>query len=503
MSPFHLKMNILEKIIAYKRQEVAQRRQQFPVEKLEQSPHFHRSPISLVQALRQQGASGVIAEFKRKSPSKGWLNEQAEVEKITAGYVQAGASALSVLTDEPFFGGKNAYLTAARQVCNCPILRKDFIVDEYQLLEAKAIGADVILLIAACLSPAEVKKLGGFARSLGLEVLLEIHEAAELDRLCEAVDLVGVNNRNLHDFTVDVQRSLEILPLLPADLAKISESGLSNPAVGAELKAAGFDGLLIGETFMRQSLPELACREFVQAISTAKPTFPKVDNFRKGLPHPKLKVCGMRDPHNINSVLEAVSPDYLGFIFYPKSKRYAGDTLPPEFARNLTGVEKVGVFVNETEAGILKTVENFRLDLVQLHGNESPIFCKRLKNSGLRLVKAFQIHPDFDFQSLAAWQPWVDFFLFDAPGEQRGGNGLPFDWSLLKNYQLPLPYFLAGGISPENVFALRSFFVEPSWEEKLAEEKMSLVFDLNSRFEISPGIKNPALLKKFKHELFG
>lgn len=259
-------MTILEKIIAHKRREVAEQQSLYPVKLLERSVYFETPTVSLSKYLRRADLLGIIAEFKRRSPSKGVINAYAEVEQVTIGYMQAGASALSVLTDEYFFGGKNAGLTTARIFNFCPILRKDFTVSEYQIVEARSIGADAILLIAAVLSPEEVRHLSAFAQSLGLEVLLEIHHAGELDHLCDNVNAVGINNRNLVDFTVDVQRSFELGPLIPKDFVKISESGLSDPATVAELKQAGFDGFLIGESFMKHSRPELACRQFVDSV---------------------------------------------------------------------------------------------------------------------------------------------------------------------------------------------------------------------------------------------
>ncbi len=267
-------MNVLRKIIAHKQQEVQQRKAAVPVGNLVSSPLFSRETFSLAEALLATENGGIIAEFKRKSPSKGWINARASLEKITTGYVRAGAAALSVLTDETFFGGSDEDLRLARQLNACPILRKDFIVDDYQILEARSLGADVILIIAACLTSWEVKKLASFARSLGLEVLLEIHEASELDRLCEEISVIGVNNRNLGDFSVDIQRSLDLLPLLPPTIPKVAESGLSNPAEAVKLRRAGFDGFLIGESFMRQEEPGEACQEFIEGMArqlNAKP----------------------------------------------------------------------------------------------------------------------------------------------------------------------------------------------------------------------------------------
>ena len=260
---------ILEKIIAHKQKEVAERRELVPIKKLEKSEHFGAPGVSLVRYLNRADKVGVIAEIKRRSPSKGAINEYVSVEKVSIGYMQAGASALSILTDTEFFGGSNEDLITARKFNYCPILRKDFTIDEYQIVEARSIGADAILLIAAALDEMQLKNLAAFAVSLGLEVLLEIHEFEELPGDLENISVIGVNNRNLKDFSVDVNRSFSIAEKLPAEIVKISESGLSEPETIVELKRAGFKGFLIGETFMRESQPELACGEFIKKVQSS------------------------------------------------------------------------------------------------------------------------------------------------------------------------------------------------------------------------------------------
>jgi indole-3-glycerol phosphate synthase len=259
-------MNVLQKIIAHKKVEVAERQKYYPTRLLERSIYFDKTTFSLTDHLRRPDRQGIIAEFKRRSPSKGIINGLVSVEQVTTGYVQAGASALSILTDEHFFGGKNEDLTAARGLNSCPILRKDFTVTEYQIIEARSIGADAILLIAAVLSPEEVRKLSTFAHTLGLEVLLEIHDTDELGHICDTVNAVGVNNRNLATFTVDVQRSFELGAMIPSGFIKVSESGLSEPGTLITLRKAGFQGFLIGENFMKSNRPEEACKTFVENL---------------------------------------------------------------------------------------------------------------------------------------------------------------------------------------------------------------------------------------------
>ena len=258
-------MNILDKIIAQKHIEVAEKSSLVPVKLLEKSIFFEGKVVSMKRYVTDPEKSGIISEFKRKSPSKGMINGAASVESVSIGYMQAGASALSILTDKDFFGGSNEDLKTARKFNYCPILRKDFVVDEYQILEAKSIGADCILLIAAALEPSRLKELAAFAKSIGLEVLMEVHDGEELDRsLCDELDLVGVNNRNLKTFDVSLDTSMELVDRIPSSFLKISESGISKPETLVSLKKAGFDGFLIGENFMKSSRPEQAAYTFIK-----------------------------------------------------------------------------------------------------------------------------------------------------------------------------------------------------------------------------------------------
>lgn len=258
-------MNILDKIIAHKQTEVTERKAARPAPELEKSPFFDRQALSLMKFLTDPAKTGIIAEFKRRSPSKGVINDSVSVTAVTRGYAHAGASCLSVLTDCHFFGGSSEDLAAAR-VNALPILRKDFIIDEYQIVEARAMGADVILLIAACLEPARVRQLAEFAVSLGLEVLLEIHSEEELDHISDATPLVGVNNRDLKTFTVDVERSIRLSQQIPAGKLLIAESGINRVETIWRLQDAGFHGFLVGEHFMKEPDPAIAFASFVQQL---------------------------------------------------------------------------------------------------------------------------------------------------------------------------------------------------------------------------------------------
>ncbi len=260
-------MNILDKIVANTRKEVAERKAQVAVSELEAAEFFGRETYSMREFLVKPGKSGIIAEVKKQSPSKGVINDKVSVEEVGRGYCEAGASAISVLTDLQFFGGKMEYLTAVRRLVDVPVLRKDFIVDEYQLLEAKAIGADVVLLIAACLEPAELERLAQFAQSINLEVLMEVHDKEELERsLNPFLDVVGVNNRNLKTFDVSVETSIELSEFIPDEFRKISESGLKDAETIKRLKSHGFEGFLIGETFMKTENPPQALAQLVAEV---------------------------------------------------------------------------------------------------------------------------------------------------------------------------------------------------------------------------------------------
>ena len=257
-------MDILETIVAAKKKEIEKFKPLSNIDRFMRDGFFWEiANRSLKQSLLAEGSSGIIAEFKRKSPSKGWFKtKELEVESVVVSYNKFAAG-ISVLTDDEFFGGDLDDLIQTKVITDIPVLRKDFIIDEWQIAEAKAFGADVILLIAACLTKAEVKKMAGFTKSIGLESLLEIHNEEELGHICDEVDMVGVNNRNLKTFEVDVRTSLELIDKIPTGKPAISESGISNVETILTLKEAGFKGFLMGETFMKEAEPGIAFEQFV------------------------------------------------------------------------------------------------------------------------------------------------------------------------------------------------------------------------------------------------
>ncbi len=259
--------NILEKIVAAKRKEIERFKPLSSIERFEREGFFWQiRNRSLVQSLLLPGSTGVIAEFKRRSPSKGWFKtKELEVEPVVTAYNKSAAG-ISILTDGEFFGGDMDDLIQTKVVTDIPVLRKDFIIDKWQIAEAKAFGADVILLIAACLSPVEVKELAAYTKSIGLESILEIHNGEELDHLCDDVDMVGINNRNLKTFEVNIDTSLQLVGKIPSGKTAIAESGINSVDAIVTLRNAGFKGFLIGENFMKEEHPGKAFEEFINKV---------------------------------------------------------------------------------------------------------------------------------------------------------------------------------------------------------------------------------------------
>ena len=259
-------MNILDKIIIDKHKEVALKKGLIPVSQLEASVLFERESISLAKKLNESN-TGIIAEHKRRSPSKSVINQNVSIQDVATGYQQAGVCGMSVLTDGKYFGGSLDDLLLTRASVNIPLLRKEFIIDEYQIIEAKAYGADVILLIAAILTQAKIEELSKIAKSLGMDVLLEVHNETELNKsIMPSLDMIGVNNRNLKTFEVSLDTSKSISELIPEDFVKVSESGISSVEAIKDLQQYGYKGFLIGENFMKTENPGESAIEFIKKL---------------------------------------------------------------------------------------------------------------------------------------------------------------------------------------------------------------------------------------------
>lgn len=399
-------------------------------------------------ALRQQDFN-FICEVKKASPSKGIIAEHFPYLDIAKEYEVAGAAAISVLTEPDFFKGDKKYLQEIASTVKIPVLRKDFIIDEYQIYQAKVWGASAILLICACLDVPTLTKFRELADSLGLSSLVEAHDEKEVQMAIDCgARIIGVNNRNLKDFTVDVQNSVRLRNLVQDDVIFVSESGLETPEDIQVLRDNNIGVALMGETFMRSP------NKVEKLAYLYGPTYYT----------PKVKMCGISKVETIPAVVEA-KPDYMGLVFAPSkrqvtvdqakilveelhrgyAKKYGSDT---EHDKNDT-IKTVGVFVNETVDNLVTIANEANLDAVQLHGDEDETFIQSLKErTSVEVWKAIQIRTTADTEK------WIDssadMLLFDAyHKDERGGTGEVFDWSSLDAFERP--FMLAGGIDSTNV----------------------------------------------------
>ena len=399
-------------------------------------------------ALRQQDFN-FICEVKKASPSKGIIAEHFPYLDIAKEYEVAGAAAISVLTEPDFFKGDKKYLQEIASTVKIPVLRKDFIIDEYQIYQAKVWGASAILLICACLDVPTLTKFRELADSLGLSSLVEAHDEHEVQMAIDCgARIIGVNNRNLKDFTVDVQNSVRLRNLVQDDVIFVSESGLETPEDIQVLRDNNIGVALMGETFMRSP------NKVEKLAYLYGPTYYT----------PKVKMCGISKVETIPAVVEA-KPDYMGLVFASSKRQVTVDqakTLVEELHKQYTkrynnGAERsnddeiktVGVFVNETLENLVSIAKEANLDAVQLHGDEDEAFIQSLKErTNVEVWKAVQI------RSAADAEAWIDssadMLLFDAyHKDERGGTGEVFDWSCLDEFERP--FMLAGGIDSTNV----------------------------------------------------
>ena len=392
-------------------------------------------------ALRQQDFN-FICEVKKASPSKGIIAEHFPYLHIAKEYEMAGAAAISVLTEPDFFKGDKKYLQEIASTVKIPVLRKDFIIDEYQIYQAKVWGASAILLICACLDVPTLTKFRELADSLGLSSLVEAHDENEVQMAIDCgARIIGVNNRNLKDFTVDVQNSVRLRNLVQDDVIFVSESGLETPEDIQVLRDNNIGVALMGETFMRS-------RNKVEKLAYLYgPTYYT----------PKVKMCGISKVETIPAVVEA-KPDYMGLVFAPSKRQVTveqAEILVEELHKQCINhydtkvVKTVGVFVNETLDNLVRIADTANLDAVQLHGDEDEAFIQSLKErTNVEVWKAIQI------RSAADVEKWIDssadMLLFDAyHKDERGGTGEVFDWSSLDTFERP--FMLAGGIDSTNV----------------------------------------------------
>ena len=392
-------------------------------------------------ALRQQDFN-FICEVKKASPSKGIIAEHFPYLDIAKEYEVAGAAAISVLTEPDFFKGDKKYLQEIASTVKIPVLRKDFIIDEYQIYQAKVWGASAILLICACLDVPTLTKFRELADFLGLSSLVEAHDEKEVQMAIDCgARIIGVNNRNLKDFTVDVQNSVRLRNLVQDDVIFVSESGLETPEDIQVLRDNNIGVALMGETFMRSP------NKVEKLAYLYGPTYYT----------PKVKMCGISKVETIPAIVDA-KPDYMGLVFAPSKRQVTVEQakilveeLHKQYAvrYNSETIKTVGVFVNETVENLLKIAEEVKLDVIQLHGDEDESFIQILKEqSNVEVLKAVQV------RSAADAEKWIDssadMLLFDAyHKDERGGTGEVFDWSSLDEFERP--FMLAGGIDSTNV----------------------------------------------------
>lgn len=473
---------VLERILARKRLDLAAAMQAVPLEAVRARAEVAPSPRGFMAALRRgrrralDGAvsPALIGEIKRASPSKGLIRAGFDPAGLARQYRRGGASALSVLTDEPFFGGRPEFLTQAREASGLPVLRKDFLLEPYQVYEARALGADAVLLIVAALDRRRLRELLDLARELGLDALVEVHDAAELDAALEAgAALVGVNNRDLRTFHTDLKVTDDLASRVPASCLLVSESGISSREDLLRVGAAGARAALVGESLMRQDDVAAAARRllaFGQApAAEALAAGPAIEPAR-----PWVKICGHTTIESVRVAAEA-GASAVGFVFAPSRRRVNPQQAADLGAAAPPWVERLGVFTPPEASGhphdgtaatggawageIAATVRTADLTGVQLHGCRDPEAMRRLRSAlprNVRLLAGVAVRDRSDLNLLPALvQAGAEAVLLDAfvPG-QAGGTGQRFDWTLAAAARERLgpavPLYLAGGLTPEN-----------------------------------------------------
>jgi indole-3-glycerol phosphate synthase / phosphoribosylanthranilate isomerase len=478
-------MDFLSEIIAMKRQRLAAAKARAPLEQMRDlAHHFHTGAAShsFADALRGDSRINLIAEFKRRSPSKGKINSRADPGTMAEIYESAGAAAISVLTEGDYFDGSLEDLRRVREATLLPLLRKDFIFDEYQVYESAAARADALLLIVAALDDGTLARLRALAEDeLGMDALVEVHTVAELDRALNCgARLIGVNNRDLRTFAVSTATSSLLARAAPGDAILVSESGLS-PAEVRNLRAVGYKGFLVGEALMRAGDPGKALREFIEEP--------------QGSRSPRsvwVKICGITNAEDAFAAIDA-GADMLGFNFYPASPRFIEPGAATEIVnavRSQTArhrsVIMIGVFVNEPIEEVLRIAEAANLEGLQLHGDETVEYCARLKELSPQRFVIKALTADSALKPEASSTYSTEAVMIDAfDANRRGGTGQLADWAIARKIAERLPrVFLAGGLSPENV------------ADAIAAVRPYAV-DACSSLETSPGKKSAKRVKEF------
>lgn len=467
---------ILKKIVDKKREEVEQSKKVLPIQKLERGLKKSEFDFKkVINGLDSNNKINLIAEIKRKSPSSKDkdINKNFNFKKIVSIYEKNNyVNAISILTDKDFFGGDKTLIGKARKISKKPILRKDFIIDEYQVYESRHIGADAILLIAAILSKKEIEKFINLAKSYNMASIVEVHDENEILKIPKNAEIIGINNRNLDTLKIDINTTNKLAKIIKQkfpDAIIISESGLETRR-DLSIVENNANAVLIGTSIIKSE---------------------NIDKKINELFRPKIKICGII---NTNDALIASSlgADYLGFIFYDKSKRYIHPTkakkIIDKIKNEYSHVKFVGVFVNENINEVKRIKEYCSLDLVQLHGDESAEFSNEFSNDDV--IKVFRINNDkFSFEKIKKYK--TNYILFDTYSKNEyGGTGTSFEWKKLKDSNikdLKKRIFLAGGVNENNI--LNAIKINP------------YAIDISSGVEKSPGIKDEKKLKNLFNKI--
>jgi indole-3-glycerol phosphate synthase/phosphoribosylanthranilate isomerase/anthranilate synthase/indole-3-glycerol phosphate synthase/phosphoribosylanthranilate isomerase len=428
----------LDQIVTQTRIDLEQRKREIPPEDVKRLAAAQPEPRNLRQALYSGATIRLIAEVKRASPSKGLLAPDLDPVELARTYEANGAAAISVLTEPHFFLGSPAYLTAIKQAVNIPVLRKDFIFDEYQVFEARAWGADAILLICAILDDDQLQHLLQVAHGLHMQCLVEVHSEEEARRAVTAgAVIIGVNSRDLTTFQLHPNLIRELRRLIPKDRVVVAESGIHTAVDAHRLSRYDVKAMLVGESLVASNDVSSQMRTLLRGANMGV----------------QVKICGLRTPHHLHTCIEA-GADMVGLMFYEPSPRY----IPPAQARelldtieNLAGApDIIGVFVNKEANFIHDIAEQVGLDFVQLHGSELPEFCQQIR---WPVIKGLRLHSGDDIGLIRAYRETTWRILLDTPSSHWGGSGMTHNWNLAYTVAQEMPVLLAGGLTPENVGA--------------------------------------------------
>ncbi len=427
---------ILDQIVARTSEDLTQRKQEVSLEEIRTRALAQPTPRDALAALGTRQAVHVIAEVKRASPSKGLLAPHFDPIGLASTYEASGASLISVLTEPHFFQGSPAYLSAIKQTVKIPVLCKDFIFDAYQVYEARSWGADLILLICAMLDDTQLRSLLSLAGGLGMHCLVETHNAEEVRRALSAgAHILGVNSRDLKTFKMYPGLLRELRPLIPSDCALVAESGIHTAADARRLARYDISAMLVGESLVTSQDISGQIRQLLRGANEDI----------------QVKICGLSDPSHLQTALQA-GADLFGLVFYEPSHRYVTPQRARELVQGITQgrdlVETVGLFVNKEASFINDVASQVGLDVVQLHGDESPEFCQKIERP---VIKAISMGSATDLAKLAAYRAVTWRILVDTPTPGRGGSGTTHDWSLAQVAAQQQRIFLAGGLNAENV----------------------------------------------------